>query len=756
MADVFISYSQRAPEPTQTLAAELIQHGIDTWFDVNLLPGQAFGKVIDGEIDRAKAVITIWSRPALSSTWVPAESERALNQGKLISVRTPDVDPQELPTPFNRLHTSFVMDVEAILGALAAKGVHRGKASIDALPPEHRVMGEAAVAWQSVKDSTEPAEVEAFLELYRAAAFYRLLATRRLERLRTPVIPTPAPPPVRLVTPEDVFLRIESGMHTAPIRRISLTADGRLMATGSHDKTVRLWSLPDGKLIRTLRPPIGPGNDGKVYAVVLAPDGRWVAAGGWHRARGHWVFIFDATTGSVLARLGPLPNAINDIEVSPSGGRLAAGLWGANGVRVWETKCWRPVAEDPDYGDSVYGLSYAADSRLASTSLDRHIRLYSVDGRLSQKVKVRGGDQPYGIAFSPNGAQLVVGYLDTTRVDVLSGETLAHLFSPDTTGVNNENLSSVSWLASGARLAAGGRFHVKGEVTILVWSDSGRGERQPFPGPANTVTDLAALGQSLAFGANDPALGLLDANGKRVLFRGPPLADMRDKLHEHFLASMDGRRVRFGLSYGGQDPWLLDLADLTLTPAPTARTDLQAANIKSLTVTGWEDTTAPKLGGKALTLDPHENARGLAIAPDAQSFILGTEWSLRRFDKDGKQLWRKPVPGAVWGVNLAREGRLILAAHGDGTIRWYRAADGEELLALFIHVPDDPNADKRWVLWTPEGYYTASPGGEDLIGWHVNRGPDQAADFYPAETFRSTFHKPDIVLKALDKADARA
>ena len=86
MADVFISYSQREPEPTHTLAAEFVQHGIDAWFDVNLLPGDAFGKVIDGEIDRAKAVVTIWSRPALESTWVPAESKRALDQGKLLCV----------------------------------------------------------------------------------------------------------------------------------------------------------------------------------------------------------------------------------------------------------------------------------------------------------------------------------------------------------------------------------------------------------------------------------------------------------------------------------------------------------------------------------------------------------------------------------------------------------------------------------------------------------------------------------------------
>jgi hypothetical protein len=154
MADVFISYSQRAPEPTQTLATALIEHGIDAWFDVNLLPGEAFGKVLDGEIDRAKAVVTIWSRPALTSTWVRAESERALGQKKLICVRTPDVDVGELPTPFNSLHTPLVTDVQAILAGLAGKGVRRGGASISGLQAEHGTMGEAAIAWLSVKDST--------------------------------------------------------------------------------------------------------------------------------------------------------------------------------------------------------------------------------------------------------------------------------------------------------------------------------------------------------------------------------------------------------------------------------------------------------------------------------------------------------------------------------------------------------------------------------------------------------------------------
>jgi hypothetical protein len=99
-------------------------------------------------------------------------------------------------------------------------------------------------------------------------------------------------------------------------------------------------------------------------------------------------------------------------------------------------------------------------------------------------------------------------------------------------------------------------------------------------------------------------------------------------------------------------------------------------------------------------------------------------------------------------VNWSPDGRVIVAAYGDGTIRWHRASDGAEVLALFVLVEND--AAKDWVCWTPKGHFMASENGEGLIGWHVNRGEDQAADFYPAHTFAETFRKPDIVKAALD------
>ncbi len=110
------------------------------------------------------------------------------------------------------------------------------------------------------------------------------------------------------------------------------------------------------------------------------------------------------------------------------------------------------------------------------------------------------------------------------------------------------------------------------------------------------------------------------------------------------------------------------------------------------------------------------------------------------------------VPGIAWGINIARDGELAAVAYADGTIRWHRWSDGRLLLTLFIH-----KEDKRWVAWTPTGYYMASPGGEGLIGWHINRGWEQSADFFPASRFRERFNRPDIVrlvLQTLDEDEA--
>ncbi|MEL6955349.1 MAG: TIR domain-containing protein [Pseudomonadota bacterium] len=572
---------------------------------------------------------------------------------------------------------------------------------------------------------------------------------------------------LRDTPPEAAILRLDPGMHTAAITRISVTADGALMASASLDKTVKLWSLPELELVRTLRPPIGEGNEGKVYAVAMDPAGRWVAAGGWDKDGENWVRIFDLDTGAVRARLGPLPNVVFDLEVSPNGACLAAGLFGSNGIRLWQSASWQALGQNSDYGASVYGLAFTGAGHLATTSYDGHVRLHERSGGLLKKARAPGGSQPYGIAASQDGARLAVGYSDSVGVDLLDAASLEHLNSADTSGLSGGDLSSVSW-TGGAEpsLVAGGRAGGGRTERLFTWTEARRGARKAWPGPRNTIMDLASLpGGGLTLASAEPSLSLYNADGKRIRHRLPDIASLAGKLREHFTVSEDGLRLRFGLDYESGTPVLFDLVALTLSDAPAPGPGLSPPRTVGLEFDGWENTFAPSLTRKPgllsksetvkLNLPRRERARSLAIAPDAQSFLLGAEHSLYRFDAAGEQLWRYAAPEVCWGVNLAREGRLALAAYGDGTIRWHRAEDGAELLALFIHLPQGPKdaapEDRDWILWTPEGYYTASSErAEDLIGWHVNRGPDEAADFYPAETFAETFRRPDKVAAALD------
>src|SRR5262245_25071264 len=72
-------------------------------------------------------------------------------------------------------------------------------------------------------------------------------------------------------------LRIEAESHTAEITQIATDAQDRYIVTASGDKTVRVWEMASGRLLRVLRPPVGEGYEGKMVAVALSPDGRTVA-----------------------------------------------------------------------------------------------------------------------------------------------------------------------------------------------------------------------------------------------------------------------------------------------------------------------------------------------------------------------------------------------------------------------------------------------------------------------------------------------
>lgn len=499
-----------------------------------------------------------------------------------------------------------------------------------------------------------------------------------------------------------------------------------------------------------MRPWVGEGDEGKLFAVAISADGRTIAAGGETKAAqaSNNVYLFDRGSGRLLRRIRGLPNRAYHLVFSPDGTRLGAGLL-AGGVRIFRVSDGTEVWRDTAYGAASFGLDFDRSGRVVTSCWDGLLRLYDPSLRLLTKVAAAGGKQPYAVRFSPDGTKVAVGYGDSPRVDILSGADLRLIYSPDVTGVDNGGLGTVAWAADGEALYAGGGYWRTGAICVRTWADAGRSRFRDLPAADhNTIMDLVPLSQGgVVFGAADPSWGVLSATGERTRYVSGPIADHRANL-SGFLVDSSGCRVRFGYEGFGKSAAVFSLADRTLTLNPAIDTRLTPPRTEApgLAITDWQDKDDPRVNGVKLTLEPYERSRSLAIAPDGQRFLLGAEWSLSVFDRSGRKQWRVPIPGTAWAVNIA--GNLAVAALGDGTIRWHRLSDGAELLALF------PHADrKRWVLGTPKGYYDASPGAEDLIGWHVNNGADAAADFFPVSQFRSTHYRPDVIARVLETGD---
>jgi WD40 repeat protein len=368
------------------------------------------------------------------------------------------------------------------------------------------------------------------------------------------------------------FLRIETGMHTAPIRAIGVDAACGLLATGSDDKTVRLWSLPDGKLKKVIRLPIGEGEAGKVYATAMSPDGHWLAAGGWDA---RWdktgkmsLMIVDLSSGAIR-RVAAFENAIDRIAFSADGRRVAVGLGRNNGVRVLDSATGAELLADRGYGDHVFGLAFALDGALVTSSLDGQLRRYGPDLKLTAKRQTLDGKRPYGVAIDPSGRRIAVGYDEETPVSILDAKTLMPLAKGQTSDIADGDLSSVAWSRAGATLVAGGQAQAqfRGESHWFVrrFDPNGRRQGADVAVADNTITDILSCGDGFAVAGGDPTFGMLSSQGVATALQSPRTADMVGKLGSAFALSPGAASVRFGLELREQKPVLFDLTAASLT-----------------------------------------------------------------------------------------------------------------------------------------------------------------------------------------------
>jgi WD40 repeat protein len=285
---------------------------------------------------------------------------------------------------------------------------------------------------------------------------------------------------------------------------------------------------------------------------------------------------------------------------------------------------------------------------------------------------------------------------------------------------------------------------------VVAWADSGTGARRELPAGTNSITTLAPLpNDGMLVAAMDPYLAVLDPDRGTRWAQTPQMADFRSQ-EDSLAVAADGQTIGFGYVAGTGASASFDVTTRVLRHDLPEDDKTAPPEHEGLPIQDWEDTFDPTLDGAPLLLEDNENSRSLAIDPDGERFVLGTEWYLRAYGAQGEELWRETPPGTAWAVNISGDGRLVVAAYGDGTIRWHRMDDGKELLAFF------PLVDRtNWVAWTPDGFYAATPGAHGVLRWHVNRGWDEPADSIAIADIPGSF-RPAVLPLVLEMDIAQA
>ncbi len=193
--------------------------------------------------------------------------------------------------------------------------------------------------------------------------------------------------------------------HTDAANAVAFAPDGRTLATGSADHTVKLWNTTTHQLAATLA-----GHTDAVTAVAFAPDGRTLATAG----ADHTVKLWNTTTHGEIATLTGHTNTVNAVVFSPDGQTLATGSSDGQ-VRLWDTATRKTTSTIDQNAGTVMAVAFSPDSRsLAAAGSDRRVRLWSTASRRLMGILTGPQDAVRSLAFSPNGRTLVAAGDDGT------------------------------------------------------------------------------------------------------------------------------------------------------------------------------------------------------------------------------------------------------------------------------------------------------------------------------------------------------
>jgi WD40 repeat protein/tRNA A-37 threonylcarbamoyl transferase component Bud32 len=571
------------------------------------------------------------------------------------------------------------------------------------------------------------------------------------------------------------------GRHPAPVDCVAVSPEGKTVAAGGRDKTLRLWSVgdakptgsyaradwswvnsvafsPDGRSLAAAsrlgavcvfdlankQPPVvlplpNPQTD-KAWCLAYAPDGRTLAVGYTDRKVGLWDPVEGKRLGDPLE--AHVPNPVLCLAYSRDGSTLATGsLTRQQDLTVGELKLWDVATRKEEatlvgHTHSITSLAFSPDGTMIATgSGDQTVKLWDVKSRKEKRTLQGHRGRVTSVAFSHNGKVVASGSEDTTLKtwDRDTGRELATLRG------HTEAVNALAFLPDDRGLVSAGL-----DREVKWWDLAHPADRPPLQAHNRNQVVWAA-----AFSPDSQTLATASADGTAKLWQAADPGAEPVLLRGHAGAVMcltfapGGKQI----ATGGEDRkiHLWDPATGQLRKALEGHRQrviflAYSAEGKALasvsldnTVRVWEVESDK---AQELSID---NPRCAVFTPDGQSLVIGCMngrvrvWDLQR--QGERQSWQGHS-GEVRTVALSPDGKSLATGGNDATAKLWELGTGRLLWELKGH-----QVQVRSVAFTPDGRTLVTAAG-DVKLWDVATGQERAT-FAVGKTAFSVAVAPD-------------